>query len=384
MFYLLAFNMASAQLPIIDKLLPMVSTDTLLRHIRLLSGADSLELNGNKVLLSSRHRLMPGNEWAERYLSNKLSEYGYQVETQPFDSRGKNLIAIKRGNLFPQQAWIICAHYDAIAFPHTVAPGADDNASGCAAVLEAARLLKDESLPFTVVFIFFDEEEQGLVGSIRYNEVHDNADYEILGAINIDMIGYDANDDGAMEIHSQPFNRSPQLAYQPIRINDEQNLGLQPKLIAEGTSASDHGAFWSKGRSAILLIESDDEFNPAYHSAGDTVGLINPNYLTQNARLALGTLLWVAGNTTDVVSTAIPSPPKSSLYPNPSNGLYYLNSTINSEYQVYDLHGKLVLLGQLIKGVNQISLNYQPNGIYWFKIKDHNQQISPQIMIKYE
>ena len=84
----------------------------------------------------------------------------------------------------------------------TTAPGADDNASGTAAVIEAARIFSQYDFPFTIIYALWDEEEQGLIGSEYYATQAANAGDSILGVINLDMIGYDGNGDGNADVHN--------------------------------------------------------------------------------------------------------------------------------------------------------------------------------------
>ena len=81
-----------------------------------------------------------------------------------------NVLARKEGTLYPDQHCILSAHYDSFSWTTSQvrAPGADDNASGVAAVLEAARVLSACDFPHSLLFLFFAGEEQGLVGSRAY------------------------------------------------------------------------------------------------------------------------------------------------------------------------------------------------------------------------
>jgi len=75
-------------------------------------------------------------------------------------------------------------------------PGADDNASGISGVLETARLLSNFNMDYTIKFIAFDEEEDGLVGSLAYADSAFASCDSILGVLNLDMIGYDYGSSG--------------------------------------------------------------------------------------------------------------------------------------------------------------------------------------------
>ncbi|MCX5709313.1 MAG: M20/M25/M40 family metallo-hydrolase, partial [Candidatus Omnitrophica bacterium] len=99
----------------------------------------------------------PQLEQAADYIASQLGSYGYRVQSQDYILRGKrvrNIIARKSGSVLPNKVIIAGAHYD-----NVVAPGADDNASGVAAVLELARLLRDKPSTMSIEFCFFTDEE---------------------------------------------------------------------------------------------------------------------------------------------------------------------------------------------------------------------------------
>ncbi|HRE11119.1 MAG TPA: M28 family peptidase, partial [Ignavibacteria bacterium] len=107
---------------------------------------------------------------------------------------GQNVLATKIGSKYPNQYYIICGHYDNMP-SGSLAPGADDNASGTCAVMEAARLLAPFTFDYTLIFVAFDEEEQGLIGSHAYADSSYNRGDSIKGVLNFDMIAWDSNND---------------------------------------------------------------------------------------------------------------------------------------------------------------------------------------------
>ncbi len=94
------------------------------------------------------------------------------------------------------------AHLDSTSNkPQTEAPGAEDNASGVSALMEAARLFRYYKFDRTIKIIFFTGEEQGLHGSFAYTEDFRHESDNMLGVVNLDMFGYDADRDYCMELH---------------------------------------------------------------------------------------------------------------------------------------------------------------------------------------
>ncbi len=185
---------AYSQSPVVQSILEEMNIDSIVFFARELSGDVETNINGTPYTILSRHKNQPGNDKAADYIQQKLEYYGLEVFNQSFGSIGRNVYGVQTGTDYPNQKYIICAHYDDMP-SGTLAPGADDNASGTAAVLETARVLSQHSFPFTIIYALWDEEEQGLIGSAYYAaQAASNGD-SILGVINQDMIAWDENDD---------------------------------------------------------------------------------------------------------------------------------------------------------------------------------------------
>jgi hypothetical protein len=266
-----------------------VNIDTLMQFVKELSGAVPTTINGQPYTIQSRHKLQPGNDMSMTWIQQKLQSYGYATTIQTFSTTGKNVYAVKPGTDFPNKKYMICAHFDAMP-SGTFAPGADDNASGTAAVLEAARIMKDISFPYTIVFALWDEEEQGLVGSNYYASQAATAGDSILGVINLDMIAFDSNNDGAADIHTRAVGSSLSLWSKMVELNTQLAIGLNLTTRNPGSTYSDHAAFWTRGYGAILLIESDGDFHTQYHTVNDVISYFNIPYFHKMSKLSIATL----------------------------------------------------------------------------------------------
>ena len=143
----------------------------------------------------------------------------------------------------------------------TTAPGADDNGSGTAAVIEAARIFSQYSFPFTIVYALWDEEEQGLVGSSYYASQAANAGDSILGVINLDMIAYDGNNDGNADVHTSSIANTNSIKDKMLEVNLDYGINLDLDVVP-AQPYSDHQSFLNNGYGAILLIEDDNDFHP--------------------------------------------------------------------------------------------------------------------------
>ena len=290
------FIFAQGGNPTIQNIINMTNADSLTKTVADLSGENSIMVGGTSYTLTSRHKNDPQNNIAADYIKQRLEYYGLTVTDQWWSSTGRNVFAEQPGTEFPNQKYFICAHYDDISYSGN-APGADDNASGTAAVLEAARIFANYSFPYTIVYALWDEEEQGLVGSDYFASQAAAAGDSILGVVNLDMIGWEGNDIDVVEIHTRPIANSYDLSDKMVELNTQYSIGLITNIINPGITASDHASFWDVGYSAILLIEDyHNDFNPYYHSANDLLQYFDVPYFLKCAQLALATTATFALN----------------------------------------------------------------------------------------
>ena len=263
--------------------------------VRELSGDVQTVVNGTPVTILSRNKYQPGNETAKDYIKQKLDSYGLTTTIQSFSSSGKNVIGSQPGTEFPNQKFMICAHYDDMP-SGTLAPGADDNASGTAAVIEAARILSAHSFPFTILYALWDEEEQGLVGSDYYATQAANAGDSILGVINLDMVAWDSNNDGICNIHTADVGITFEIYDKMVEMNSLYNIGLTIVEVYPEQPYSDHHSFITNGYAAVLLIEDDNDFHQYYHTVNDKIQYYNQPYFFKNTKLAIAALATFALN----------------------------------------------------------------------------------------
>ena len=195
-------------------------------------------------------------------------------------SGGSNVVGVKLGRVHPNDIYILGAHYDSVP----AGPGADDNASGTAGVLTAAKAMKDFTFEDTVIFCAFDREEQGMVGSWAYYNAH-SAD-DVKGMISLDMIAFNSP---AHPNTAQLYGRT-----------DAIQSSLIATLATQGITAQKNGAFdasdqtpWDRnGKPACLLIEWHSD-NGRWHQATDSVdtaNYIDYAYATKLTRAAVGFL----------------------------------------------------------------------------------------------
>jgi hypothetical protein len=300
--------------PAVQDMVNAVSPTLLIHHVCKLQDNDSLPYC-NEVGTRYSYATAKLNE-AAQYLYNALAALGLSVNYMPFvysSAPMTNVVAELPGNgPDDNHIYIICAHYDSISNDrYNVAPGADDNASGSAAVLEAARILSRHSFQHTVRFVLFAGEEQGLIGSAYYAaQAYAHGDL-IDGVINLDMIGYESvpPNDHIVEIHAGTDLASVALADALIQNIAEYGVQLAPQKITSGaTNRSDHASFWFFGYPAILGIEDFDDLNPYYHKTTDTLAHMVTALMVEFTKASVATLAELAVPIESATPTATPTP----------------------------------------------------------------------------
>ncbi len=248
----------------------------------------------------------PAIDRALEYGRQYFESLGLQTKLDPYSLSCRaglsyNLEAVLPGADPHGPIILITAHLDSVAqgvSSSRVAPGADDNASGSAGVLEAARVLSQYKFKRSIYFVLFSGEEQGLVGSRAYAGRLKREGAQILGVFNMDMIGYDSDDNGIFEIQA-PDEDSFQLAELLIATANHYNLSLTPQVPNEAPPWSDHTSFARQGYPAVLLIEDTElgeteDFNPYYHTRGDTLEAVNLSYAKRIVQTVVGAVAQLA------------------------------------------------------------------------------------------
>jgi len=236
------------------------------------------------------------------------------------DLQWRNVVATLPGVENPSEEYIVCAHYDDLSDePMVDAPGADDNGTGTAVVLEAARILKHSSFGSTIKFVCFSGEEQSIVGSSHYADEASLAGDNIAGVLNFDMVGYGTP---SIQLFGDPT--SEWLVDYCVSAGNYfvPSLGLV-KIIDPMWLFSDHAAFWAEGYSALTGIEVGGATTHFYHTTSDTVGTLTIPFTADVTRLAIASLATLAGldTTTTVlpVATVAENISLGAGYPNPLN-----------------------------------------------------------------
>jgi hypothetical protein len=299
---------------------PTSSPSPTLRPISaVLEGIDPAKLDDHMVALASfgsRDVRNPNHAKAVAYLKEQLAAVpGVVVQSHRAAYNGialENILAIVDPvTPVPSDGWVmICAHYDSISNrspgwnPATsAAPGADDNGTGTAALLEYARVLSQErmSLRQRVVLAFFDGEELFFKGSLAYLGSLETPN-PYAAVINIDMVGFNPLADRLDLIYYT--NGSAALRDRTIAANDRYQIGvspLLPMLATSGATILDAAPFGLAGIPAVALVqrygENDATYpgNRTFHTVDDTPDKVtNKRLWLKAAKLTLATALELA------------------------------------------------------------------------------------------
>jgi Tol biopolymer transport system component len=241
----------------------------------------------------SKHITQPGNKLASEYLFNAYKSFGYEPEYQWFAGRGAlggqtaNVLATLKGTTNPELVYVVSSHYDSVAG----GPGADDDTSGTAALLEAARIMARHPQAATIVFASFTGEEAGLLGSREYVRQAVTNKINVVGALNNDMIGW-AND----------HRLDNTIRYSNAGIRD-----VQHGAAMHFTNLITYDALYYKSTDAAAYYEAYGDIvggigsypvlgNPHYHQSHDLLDTINHQLVTEVARTTAATLMLLASS----------------------------------------------------------------------------------------
>lgn len=331
------------------------------------------------------------NTNALNWLKAKYQSYGYSANQITEDAftfgniNSKNLIITKTGTLYPNIYVIICGHYDTIT-----GPGVSDNGSGTSIILEAARILKDIPTEYSIKFIHFSGEEQGLHGSAHYadNVVFQNnvRQLNIRVVFNIDQVGGQlGNINDAIKCESdqsgQSGNNAQSLAFTQQLANCT-SLYSPLQTVMSNAYSSDYMPFEQNGDIITGFYENERSYNE--HTVDDTFANVDPVYVYNVGKAAVGALQHFATATTAQLGTEdvnVYSLESVKVYPNPSKD--FINIELPKDIkdfnvEITDMNGRLIINKQNEKKINVSSL---ANGVYLCNIKSSGQTTVRKIII---
>lgn len=240
----------------------------------------------------SKHITQPGNWRATEWLQQMYGSFGLQTRLQRFKTvAGReievaNVLAVIPGTENPELVYVVGAHFDSRA----EGPGADDNTSGTAMILEAARVLAKRPLPATVMFVAFTGEEAGLRGAREFGRVMKDS-ILVVGALNNDMMGW-----------SNDHRLDNTIRYSNPGLRD-----VQHAAAIQFSELITYDAFYYKSTDAQALYDAWGDIvagigsypilgNPHYHMPHDVLETINHRQLAETSKTTVATIMYMASS----------------------------------------------------------------------------------------
>jgi aminopeptidase YwaD len=245
----------------------------------------------------------PKLEQAAQYIKREFVKAGLEVKEDCFQWEGKsykNIVAEKQGRASCDGVFILGAHYDTVPG----SPGADDNASGVAVLLEMARNIQSVSLKGTVRLIAFSLEEYDYIGSTHYVESLKKGKEVILGMISLEMVGFTGSGqdyppylepkyypnvgDFIAIVGNERSQKLLEKVCQSFKTHIPQ-LPLEFLMVPgngegmEEVRLSDHSVFWDEGFPALLVTDTSFLRNPNYHLPSDRIETLNFEFMQKVA-----------------------------------------------------------------------------------------------------
>lgn len=294
-----------------DDFLSAVSCEHIAAHIRALEGV--------------RHPVAAPEalEQAADYLSESLRSLGYGMSEQLFLDNGRsfrNVIASRPGLRLPEERIAVLAHYDTVAGT----PGADDNASGVAVMLETARVLAGLSFERTIQFIGVcleenesdDDPDSGTRGSQALASHARASGWDLAAVLVLESVGYAGYDVVQSLPPGVPIpvpeagdfiavianERSGELSDAFVRTVERYRIELPHVVLAvpgngellPDSRRSDHAPFWDEGFRAVMLTDTTNFRNPHFHRPTDTLATLNLEFAAKVCRATTGVILELA------------------------------------------------------------------------------------------
>ena len=343
--------------------------------------------------LGVKRRGTPQLQNTLNWLKNKYLSYGYTNSQMVEDSYSysgftcKNLTLNKVGTVYPNIYVIICGHYDSIS-----GTGTNDNGSGVVSILEMARLLKNVPTEYSIKFVNFSGEEDGLKGSQAYvtNIVNaTNPKLSIKLVFNLDEVGGVA---GAVNntITCERDTASP--TSNNVASNTFTNqmitcVGLYTSLNTFLSYAynSDYMSFQSNNEIITGMFETNETTHK--HTPTDFLVNMDPVYNYNVAKAAIASTLHYAVASTALSNEEFNSDFQVSFFPNPTNEFLNINlgslNDLSYEISIIDINGKVVFEKSVTNAnqIEKISLGLLEKGMYLAVLKTKSQKISKKIVI---
>ena len=327
------------------------------------------------------------------WIKNQYLSYGYtvsQIQEDSFSYSGstcKNLVVTKIGTLYPTTFVIIDGHYDSIT-----GKGTNDNGSGTVDVLEVARLLQNVSTQYSIKFIHFAGEEDGLYGSQHYvNSIVNatNPKLDIRLVFNIDEVGGVAGlTNDTITCEQDQSNPTSNNAASANFTNQLINcVGLYSPLNTNLSFAysSDYVPFENNNEIITGFFETNESTHR--HTTTDLLVNMDPNYVFNVTKASVGAMLHFAKASVTLTTENFSNDFEVTFFPNPTKDILNINigNLIENNYTIslVDIFGKKIFSKNIsaAKQLEQINVTGFAKGVYLAVIETQNNRITKKIVI---
>ena len=375
---------------------PEILIDPTIQAIVDLVDADSVLANVQRLQdFASRYSTYDSCFSAADWIADEFNAYDLDSVYLQYHTGGHapNVIGVKRGVLYPDSIYtVVCGHFDATSYlAPEIAPGADDNASGTTAALEAARVMQNYDFEYSIRYMAFSGEEFGLYGSEYYAQQAYTRGDSIRGVFNADMIGYSDVQPEDLEVIGKISNPSCDwLADFFIAAADSYTTLPTDKHLTSNWIPSDNQSFLDYGYPALLGIEDYGVTNPWYHSPGDTIGSgYNDNaFCTEviKAHVAAVAIMAVPYETAAEEVTETRFNPELTIYPT-VNGSHFtiMFNGQDPSLAIFDVAGRQVRIYSNTSKItwygNDDSGRQLPAGVYFVRASNKDSEIIKKIVL---
>jgi hypothetical protein len=283
---------------------------------------DSMLVDIERLIAFDTRFMGSDSNWAAvSWIAGRFASMGYaptldsfevnvdrQVQGQRYtisDLTQVNVIATRRGLIHPDKKIVLGAHYDSISLDlddQGFAPGADDNATGVAAVLEMARLLRNADTDVTIEFVLFGAEELGLIGSGAYATRALEQGDEIVLMLGLDVLGTRSTTFSSafsLDTTSRNLELAEQIADAAETFTEvfarDGSSNARVMVSASGCGCSDHHSFLTRGFPAIGVFQYFSNPSPHINMSTDTIVQVDVAYVSSITQAALAGTLQIAG-----------------------------------------------------------------------------------------
>ena len=361
------FPVITVENPIIREMMNQVNMDSLEATVQHLQDYQSRLWNSDNAFAAS--------DW----IAGRMEALGLEVEQQPFyastwlgsGQAAPNVIGIQRGTLYPD-VYVVCgSHFDSFSYEAYYGsgncPGADDNATGVASVLESARIMTQYDFEYSIIYCAYGCEEMGLYGSEAYASRCQQEGMQILGYFNNDMNGY-LNPGDPIHIDCIYPNSVAPIGDYYMNVGSVYFPELPIRHVNFNEGDSDHTSFNNHGYMGIYPFEDYQHYSPYIHHTNDLIGnSVNSFEMSQQyCRMNIGCLAEIANPVEDDNVPEIGA----------------LDDEI-VRYEVYDLMGRLIYTEKSVwKNVEEIRVTDLESGVYLIRLFVQNGNVVTKKIVK--